>query len=296
MSGKDDRMLMIIGPCSAHDEKAVLEYSSLLAKLQEEVRDKLVLMPRIYTNKPRTNGVGYQGIMHQPDPNDVPNLAKGIEAMRKLHINVLRETGLSGVDEMLYPDNLCYLDDILSYIAVGARSVENQQHRLVSSGVDVPVGMKNPTSGDLQIMINAIYAAQRPHVFSYSGNEVKSMGNPMAHSILRGGKCGPNYDLDTIKRLIDLYGKNLGLKPNLPKIVVDASHDNSGKQAEKQPGIVQDVLRSREIVGDIIVGIMVESYLEGGKGEKYGQSITDSCLGWEASRALVLDTTDRLSR
>jgi 3-deoxy-7-phosphoheptulonate synthase len=234
--------------------------------------------------------------MHQPDPNASPDMRKGIEAMRRLHIRVLEQTGLSGADEMLYPDNLRYVDDIVAYIAVGARSVENQQHRFVSSGADVPVGMKNPTSGDLQIMVNALYAAQRPQVFSYNGNEVQSGGNPMAHSILRGGKSGPNYDMESIGALIKLYEQMPSLSPGMPKIVVDASHDNSGKQHGKQLSIILDVLKTRKTIGNIIAGVMVESYLESGKGEKYGQSITDPCLGWKETRALIMETMNCLCR
>jgi 3-deoxy-7-phosphoheptulonate synthase len=304
ISGKSDRFLLIIGPCSADNEDAVCEYVSRLAKLQEKVKSRLMLLPRIYTNKPRTTGVGYKGMAHQPDPNDEPNIVEGIIAIRKMHIRALGESGLSSADEMLYPFNYPYLEDVLSYVAIGARSVENQEHRLTVSGLDIPVGMKNPTSGDLSVMLNSVKAAQSPHVFSYNGWEVKTPGNPFAHAILRGavspfGKTVPNYHYENIIGLQKLYQES-GLMH--PAVIVDVSHANSNKMFYEQPRVAQEVLNSLKYAPALkrfVRGLMIESYLlEGAQevhGGVYGKSITDACLGWEASEKLVLSIADQVS-
>ena len=295
--GKSNKLLVIIGPCSADDQDAAVEYVLRLAKLQEEVIDKLLLIPRVYTNKPRTTGEGYKGMLHQPDPHDAPDIKKGIKAIRKLHLKILKESGLTAADEMLYPGNYPYLEDVLSYVAIGARSVENQQHRLTVSGLDIPVGMKNPTSGDITVMLNSVQAAQAPHIFIYNDWEVKTSGNPLAHCILRGavnqhGQSIPNYHYEDLMRLAEAY-----LKRPLanPAVIVDTNHANSNKRYKEQPRIALDVIHSMRnsgVLKKLIKGLMIESYLvEGAQkvGEKvYGQSITDSCLGWEDSRALVL--------
>ncbi|MDA0746436.1 MAG: 3-deoxy-7-phosphoheptulonate synthase [bacterium] len=293
---KSDKFLLVIGPCSADHEDAVCEYVGRLARLQEEVRDKLVLVPRVYTNKPRTTGEGYKGMGHQPDPQKEPNIAEGIYAVRQMHIRVIRESHLTAADEMLYPNNLPYVEDLLSYIAVGARSVENQQHRLTCSGVNVPVGMKNPTAGDLSVMLNAIYASQIPHVFIYNGWEVCTDGNPLTHAVLRGwldvsGRSVSNYHYEDLAHVAEAYrDRNLAN----PAIVVDTNHNNSAKQFDAQPRIGLEVMRSRqdsELLNDMVRGLMVESYLEEGAqkvdGGVYGKSITDPCLGWEASEVFV---------
>lgn len=297
-TGKSGKMVLIIGPCSADREDAVLEYCERLAKLQEAVSDKLVLIPRVYTNKPRTTGDGYKGLLHQPDPRKTSDMLEGVIAIRRLHTNVLANTGLPTADEMLYPDNYRYLSDLLSYVAVGARSVENQEHRLTSSGIDIPVGMKNPTSGDISVMLNSIMAAQHPHTFIYRGWEVDTTGNPLAHAILRGyvnkhGESMPNYHFEELERLYNAYTAK-GLQ-NMA-LIVDANHANSGKKYQEQPRICKEVLHSCRHSGEIksmVKGFMVESYLEPGCQKigdgVYGKSITDPCLGWEETIRLVQD-------
>lgn len=300
-TGKSSKMVLIIGPCSADREDAVLEYCERLAKLQETVSDKLVLIPRVYTNKPRTTGDGYKGLLHQPDPRKTSDMLEGVIAIRRLHTNVLASTGLPTADEMLYPDNYRYLSDLLSYVAVGARSVENQEHRLTSSGIDIPVGMKNPTSGDISVMLNSIMAAQHPHTFIYRGWEVDTTGNPLAHAILRGyvnkhGESMPNYHFEELERLYNAYTAK-GLQ-NMA-LIVDANHANSGKKYQEQPRICKEVLHSCRHSGEIksmVKGFMIESYLEPGCQKigdgVYGKSITDPCLGWEDTVRLVQDIAD----
>lgn len=300
-TGKSGKMVLIIGPCSADREDAVLEYCERLAKLQEAVSDKLVLIPRVYTNKPRTTGDGYKGLLHQPDPRKTSDMLEGVIAIRRLHTNVLANTGLPTADEMLYPDNYRYLSDLLSYVAVGARSVENQEHRLTSSGIDIPVGMKNPTSGDISVMLNSIMAAQHPHTFIYRGWEVDTTGNPLAHAILRGyvnkhGESMRNYHFEELERLYNAYTAK-GLQ-NMA-LIVDANHANSGKKYQEQPRICKEVLHSCRHSGEIksmVKGFMVESYLEPGCQKigdgVYGKSITDPCLGWEETIRLVQDIAD----
>lgn len=300
-TGKSSKMVLIIGPCSADREDAVLEYCERLAKLQEAVSDKLVLIPRVYTNKPRTTGDGYKGLLHQPDPRKTSDMLEGVIAIRRLHTNVLANTGLPTADEMLYPDNYRYLSDLLSYVAVGARSVENQEHRLTSSGIDIPVGMKNPTSGDISVMLNSIMAAQHPHTFIYRGWEVDTTGNPLAHAILRGyvnkhGESMPNYHFEELERLYNAYTAK-GLQ-NMA-LIVGANHANSGKKYQEQPRICKEVLHSCRHSGEIksmVKGFMVESYLEPGCQKigdgVYGKSIIDPCLGWEETIRLVQDIAD----
>ncbi len=295
--GKDPRFLVIIGPCSADNENAVCEYASRLAELQNEVGEKLILIPRVYTNKPRTTGEGYKGMMHQPDPREKPNIVEGLKALRKMHIRLLKESGLTAADEMLYPGNYPYLEDLLSYVAVGARSVENQQHRLTISGLDIPSGMKNPTSGDMTVMLNSVQAAQRPHTFIYRGWEVKTSGNPYVHCILRGamnqyGQYIPNYHYEDMMRLVEMYHKR---SLQNPAVIIDTNHANSGKRFEEQPRIAREVMRNiknSRTLKNIVKGLMVESYLEEGSqdvsGKIFGKSITDPCLGWEESRKMVL--------
>ena len=302
-TGKSDKMVLIIGPCSADREDAVLDYCSRLARVQEKVADKLILIPRVYTNKPRTTGEGYKGLLHQPDPEKDSDLRLGLIAMRRLHTNVLAETGLSTADEMLYPDNYRYLSDLLSYVAVGARSVENQEHRLTASGIAVPVGMKNPTSGDISVMLNSILAAQRQHTFIYRGWEVETTGNNMAHAILRGyvnrhGEAIPNYHFEEMERLYEAYAakdlENMAL-------IVDANHSNSNKQYWEQPRICKEVLHScrhSDHIRKMVKGFMVESYLEEGSqkiGEGvYGKSITDPCIGWPATERLIQEIAEMI--
>ncbi|NBH72720.1 3-deoxy-7-phosphoheptulonate synthase [Clostridiaceae bacterium] len=301
ISGSSNKFLVIIGPCSADNEDSVLDYACRLVKIQEETQDKLLIIPRVYTNKPRTTGEGYKGMLHQPDPEKRPSMADGLHAIRHVHMKVLKETGLSTADEMLYPDNVSYLDDIMSYIAVGARSVENQQHRLVSSGCHVPVGMKNPTSGDLSVMLNSVKAAQGGHEFIMRDWEVKTCGNPWTHTILRGavnkhGQCLPNYHYEDLVLLHQLYReRNL----NNPACIVDANHSNSNKQYREQIRIVKEVLHSRRHspdIHDFVKGVMIESYIEPGCqkiGEHcYGKSITDPCLGWEDSERLLYEIAE----
>ena len=301
LTGRDDRLMLLIGPCSADREDAVLDYVARLRKLQERVQDKILLVPRIYSNKPRTTGDGYKGMLHQPDPNAAPDMLKGLIAIRELHMRVLRETGFSCADEMLYPENYKYLDDVLAYVAVGARSVEDQQHRLTSSGISVPVGMKNPTGGDLSVMMNSINAAQHSHTFIYRGWEATSAGNPYAHAILRGytnkhGESRPNYHYEDLIFLHRLYEEQ-GLKN--PAVVIDANHANSGKNPYQQGRIIREVLQNRNCdhgVHDLVKGFMVESYLEDGNqkvdGGDYGKSITDACLGWEKTERLIYEIAD----
>ncbi len=301
--GLDKRFILIIGPCSADREDAVLEYMHRLKNVYEEVKDVLFFIPRIYTNKPRTNGDGYKGMLHQPDPKADVDMVKGVIAVRKLHMDVLRETGFSTADEMLYPDNYQYLDDVLSYVAVGARSVENQEHRLVASGISVPVGMKNPTSGDYKVMLNSVHAAHNSHKFIYRGWEVESSGNELAHCILRGytnkhGDSNPNYHYEDILRLINMYGED---KYKNPSIIVDCNHNNSNKQFLEQTRIAKEVLHSKnhsEIINKYVKGLMIESYLEDGNqkpdGGIYGKSITDPCLGWEKTEKLIREIADIL--
>ncbi|MCC8028617.1 MAG: 3-deoxy-7-phosphoheptulonate synthase [Lachnospiraceae bacterium] len=303
LAGRDSRMLLIIGPCSADREDAVVDYITRLKPVQEQVRDKLLIIPRIYTNKPRTTGDGYKGIASQPNPAEKPDMEKGLVSLRHMHVEVVNQTGFTCADEMLYPGNDAYLADFLSYIAVGARSVEDQQHRLVASGLAVPVGMKNPTSGDLTVMLNSITAAQHPHIFSYCGYEVETKGNPYAHAILRGyvdnqGRTRPNYHFEDLIGLYDMYrAKDLR---NMA-VIVDANHANSGKQYLQQIRIVNDVLHTCRHSGSIrsmVKGFMVESYIEDGSqqiGENiYGKSITDPCLGWEKTERLVYEMAEQL--
>ncbi len=301
LTGKSRRLILVIGPCSADREDAVLEYIGRLRRVQEQVQEKILIIPRIYTNKPRTTGDGYKGMLHQPDPNRSPDMLKGLIAIRRLHMLALEQTGFSCADEMLYPENHHYLSDVLSYVAVGARSTENQQHRLTSSGLDIPVGMKNPTSGDLSVMMNSITAAQHPHTFVYGGWEVESRGNPLAHAILRGsvnqyGRSQPNYHYEDLQLLCGLY-RDSGLKN--PAVIVDTNHSNSGKHWEEQARIAKEVLHSTRHSDEIdamVKGLMIESYLEDGcqkpDGGVYGKSITDPCLGWEKTEKLIFELAD----
>ena len=301
--GRSDKFLLIIGPCSADHKEPVLEYISRLRRLDEQVSDKLILIPRIYTNKPRTTGQGYKGMLHQPDPEAKPDMYKGIVAIRDLHLSALRDYGFSCADEMLYPENYRYLSDLLSYVAVGARSVENQQHRLTASGISVPVGMKNPTGGDLGVMMNSIVAAQSGHTFLYRGWEVSTDGNPCAHAILRGyldyaGRSTSNYHYEDLLRVDGLY-EHASLAN--PSVIVDTNHNNSGKQYLEQIRIAKDIVHSRNqniTIKRLVKGLMIESYLEDGAqkaGEHiFGKSITDPCLGWEKTEKLVLDIAEKL--
>lgn len=298
LSGKSGKFLLIIGPCSADREDAVMEYIYKLRSVQEKVSDKIFIIPRIYTNKPRTTGAGYKGMLHQPDPSAEPDMVAGLEAIRKLHVKAISETGFSCADEMLYPDNHILLSDLLSYVAVGARSVENQYHRLTASGVDIPVGMKNPTSGDISVMMNAIRAAQSGNVFIYRNWEAQTTGNELAHAILRGfvdsrGQSHPNYHYEDLRNLAELY-----LQSNLknPAVIVDCNHSNSGKNYIEQIRIAKEVLVSmghNPDVKNLVKGLMIESYLEDGNQKEtgcvYGKSITDPCLGWEKTERLILD-------
>ena len=302
-AGEVDKFILIIGPCSADSKEPVLDYISRLKRIEEQVKDKIFIVPRIYTNKPRTTGDGYKGMLHQPDPDKRPDMLEGIVAIRDLHMSALRDYGFTCADEMLYPENYRYLSDVLAYVAIGARSVENQQHRLTSSGIEVPVGMKNPTSGDLSIMMNAITAAQHKHTFIYRGWEVQSEGNPYAHAIMRGyidyaGKNASNYHYEDLVKLNDIYQKS-GLSN--PSAIIDTNHANSGKQYLEQTRIAKDVVYSRNHNADIkniVKGLMIESYIEDGRQEIgehiYGKSITDPCLGWEKTEKLILDIADTL--
>jgi len=303
LSGESEKFLLTIGPCSADCEKSVLDYTKRLAKIQKEVADKIFIIPRVYTNKPRTTGTGYKGMLHQPNVLGKENMKNGLEAIRKLHIDVVKETGLTCADEMLYPENYEYLSDILSYVAIGARSVEDQHHRMTASGFDVPAGMKNPTSGDISVMLNSIMAAQSSHKFIYRGWEVETSGNEYAHAILRGyvnnqGKSLPNYHYENLVSLNDEYIKK-GLSH--PAVIIDTNHSNSGKKYEEQIRISKEILNSRNKSNDIkklVKGLMIESYIEDGscniKDQIYGKSITDPCLGWEKTEKLILDLAEIL--
>ena len=301
--GKSDKFILVIGPCSADHSEPVLEYISRLRRIEQEVEDKIIIIPRIYTNKPRTTGQGYKGMLHQPDPDAKPDMYRGIVAIRELHLAALRDYDFSCADEMLYPENYRYLSDLLSYVAVGARSVENQQHRLTASGIDAPVGMKNPTGGDLGVMMNSIVAAQSSHTFLYRGWEVTSEGNPYAHAILRGyvdfsGRSVSNYHYEDLLLVRELYEKSNLVNPS---VIVDTNHNNSGKKYLEQVRIAKDIVHSRNQNADIkslVKGLMIESYLEDGAqsvGEHvFGKSITDPCLGWEKTERLILDIADKL--
>ena len=302
-TGKSNKFLLIIGPCSAESKEPVMEYLSRLKKVSDRVKDKIIMIPRIYTNKPRTTGAGYKGMLHQPNPNKSPDMLEGIIAIRDLHLSALRDLGFSSADEMLYPDNHRYLSDLLSYVAVGARSVENQQHRLTASGLDVPVGLKNPTSGDYAPMMNAISAAQHSHTFIYRGWEVQSTGNSFSHAILRGytdfsGRHISNYHYENLLEIDNLYKQKNLLNP---AVIVDTNHENSGKKYLEQIRIAKDVLYSRNHNSDIknlVKGLMIESYLADGSGSienhEFGQSITEPCLGWEKTEKLILTIADNL--
>ena len=296
-TGKSDKFLVIVGPCSADNEESVCEYVNRLSRINEKVSDRLILIPRIYTNKPRTTGEGYKGMLHQPDPDKAPDLYAGILAIRKMHIRAMEESGLTAADEMLYPENRSYLDDILSYEAIGARSVENQQHRLTASGMDIPVGMKNPTSGDLAVMLNSVVAAQMGHRFIYRAMDVTTSGNELAHAILRGGvdkygTCIPNYHYEDCIRLLELYEKK---ELKNPAVIIDVNHSNSNKAFKEKIRIASEVLHSRKHysgVKKLVKGVMVESYLKEGRQDindnmEYGKSITDPCLGWEDTEELI---------
>ena len=303
LDGRDSRLMLIIGPCSADREDSVMDYIHRLVPVQDEVKDKLLIVPRVYTNKPRTNGAGYKGMLHQPDPSKKPDMLAGIIAIRRLHTRVVEETGFACADEMLYPEDHRYLSDILGYVAVGARSVENQQHRLVASGLDIPVGMKNPTGGDLSVMMNSIYAAMGDHMFLYRGWEVETYGNPYAHAILRGcvnerGESRPNYHYEDLVQLYKLYTER-AIKN--PACIVDCNHANSGKQYLEQTRIAKEVMHSKRYSADInalVKGLMIESYIEDGSQKitecTYGKSITDACLGWEKTRQLIFDLAELL--
>lgn len=303
LSGKSDKFLLIIGPCSADCEESVLDYTKRLSKIQERVSDKIFIVPRVYTNKPRTTGTGYKGMLHQPNVLGKEDMKNGLEAIRKLHIDVVKETGLTCADEMLYPENYEYLSDILSYVAIGARSVEDQHHRMTASGFDMPAGMKNPTSGDISVMLNSILAAQSSHKFIYRGWEVQTSGNEYAHAILRGyvnnqGKSLPNYHYEDLVSLNDEYMKKGLLHPS---VIIDTNHSNSGKKYEEQIRISKEILTSRNKSNDIknlVKGLMIESYIEDGacniKDHIYGKSITDPCLGWKKSEKLILDLAEML--
>lgn len=301
ITGKSNKFLLIIGPCSADNEDSVCDYVSRLAKVSEKVSDKLILIPRIYTNKPRTTGEGYKGMIHQPDPQQKSDFLAGLIAIRKMHIRAFAETGLSAADEMLYPENWGYLSDILSYVAVGARSVEDQQHRLTVSGFDIPAGMKNPTSGDFSVMLNSVYAAQHPHAFIYRGWEVNTTGNELAHTVLRGatnkhGQNLPNYHYEDMNLLWEMYEK---MELKNPACVVDTNHSNSGKQFAQQIRIAKEIMHSRKLnpnIHSLVKGLMIESYIEEGNqkvgGGIYGKSITDPCLGWADTERLICDLAE----
>lgn len=301
ITGKDNRFLVIIGPCSADNEDAVLDYVSRLAPVAEKVKDRLIIIPRVYTNKPRTTGEGYKGIASQPDPEKEPDMVAGLIAMRNMHIHAIEASGMTCADEMLYPENWGYVEDLLSYVAIGARSVEDQHHRLTVSGFDVASGMKNPTSGDFTVMLNSVYAAQHPHQFVFRGHEVKTTGNPLTHVVLRGavskhGNSVQNYHYEDIMRLINKYNE---MDLVNPAAIIDANHSNSGKKFKEQIRIVKEIMHNREISSDIhriIKGVMIESYIEEGSqkvcGHVYGKSITDPCLGWEDSEKLIYDIAE----
>ncbi len=301
ITGKDDRLLLVIGPCSADHEDPVIDYVSRLVPVQEKVKDRVLIVPRIYTNKPRTTGEGYKGIASQPDPEKAPDMLEGIIATRRLHIRALEETGLSSADEMLYPENWGYVEDLLSYVAIGARSVEDQHHRLTVSGFDVASGMKNPTSGDLAVMLNSVYAAQHPHHFAFAGYEVETTGNPLAHVILRGavskhGNSTQNYHYEDIMRLIRMYEK---MDVVNPAALIDTNHSNSGKKYMEQVRIAKEVMVNRQLSSEIktmVKGLMIESYIEEGcqkvNEHTYGKSITDPCIGWETTERLIYELAE----
>ena len=306
-TGESDKFVVLVGPCSADNEDTVCEYVNRLKKVADKVSDKLMIIPRVYTNKPRTTGDGYKGMLHQPDPDKAPDLLAGIIAIRKMHIRVLEETGLSSADEMLYPENRSYLDDVLSYEAIGARSVENQQHRLTASGVGIPAGMKNPTGGDISVMMNSIIAAQHGHMFLYRGWEVKTPGNPYAHAILRGyvdkfGRNMPNYHYEDLQNLLEHYQEvNESAQTKLvnPAVIIDTNHSNSGKRFAEQIRISKDVMHSCKVSEDVhklVKGLMIESYIEDGAQKVsehcYGKSITDPCLGWEKTEKLIYELAE----
>lgn len=303
ISGASDKFLVIVGPCSADNEDAVKDYTLRLARVQEKVSDKLLIVPRVYTNKPRTTGLGYKGMLHQPDPTKAPDLLQGVIAIRKMHIDIINETHLTTADEMLYPENYWYLADVLSYVAVGARSVEDQQHRLTVSGMDVPAGMKNPTSGDYSVMLNSVVAAQAAHNFIYRGWEVNTAGNEYAHTILRGavnkhGQSIPNYHYEDLRRLFEMYEK---FDVKNKATIIDANHSNSNKQFKEQIRIVKEVLHSKrhsEDINKLVKGVMIESYIEEGcqkiSENVYGKSITDPCLGWDDTEKLLYDIAELL--
>ncbi len=299
----DERFILLIGPCSAHDEDAVCEYVSRLSSVQEKVREKILLIPRIYTNKPRTTGVGYKGMLHQPNHQENPDMARGLKAIRRMHMRAFSESYLTAADEMLYPGNYPYLADLLAYVAIGARSVENQQHRLTVSGLDIPVGMKNPTAGDMKVMLDSIQAAQEPHFFVYNGWEVSTEGNFLTHAVIRGsldrnGNHLPNYHYEDLVLLADMYLER-GLKN--PVVIVDTNHSNSGKNFTEQPRIALEVIRSRQhsdVLKKMVKGFMIESYLEEGsqslEDNVFGKSITDPCLGWKDSEHLIMELAEVL--
>ncbi len=302
-TGNSDKFLVIIGPCSADSEDSVCDYVSRLAKIQEKIKDKVIIVPRVYTNKPRTTGEGYKGIVHQPDPEKKPDLHEGLVAMRKMHIRVMQESNLTAADEMLYPENWPYLEDILSYVAIGARSVEDQQHRLTVSGFDIPAGMKNPTSGDFSVMLNSCVAAQGSHTFLYRGFEVKTDGNPLTHTILRGavnkhGQSISNYHYEDLLRLHTMYNERDLLNP---ACIIDANHANSNKCFYEQPRIVREILYNRQNspeIKELVKGVMIESYIEEGNQaiheRIYGKSITDACIGWDTTERLLYMIADHV--
>ena len=301
ITGKDQRLLLVIGPCSADHEDSVIDYVNRLVPVQEKVKERVLIVPRIYTNKPRTTGEGYKGIASQPDPEKAPDMVEGIIATRKMHIRALEETGLTAADEMLYPENWGYVEDLLSYVAIGARSVEDQHHRLTVSGFDVASGMKNPTSGDFAVMLNSVYAAQHPHHFSFAGHEVETTGNPLAHVILRGavskhGNSTQNYHYEDIVRLIDMYDK---MDVVNPAAIIDTNHYNSGKKYMEQVRIAKEVMVNRQLSPEIkkmVKGLMIESYIEDGcqkvNEHTYGKSITDPCIGWETTERLIYELAE----
>ncbi|MDY6935274.1 MAG: 3-deoxy-7-phosphoheptulonate synthase [Spirochaetota bacterium] len=301
LSHQDNRFLLIIGPCSAHHEDSLCEYVSRLAKIQEKVKERIIIIPRIYTNKPRTTGVGYKGMLHQPDHQKKSDITRGLMSIRHMHIRAISESHLVPADEMLYPENHMYLADLLSYVAIGARSVENQLHRLTASGLDIPVGLKNPTAGDLKVMLDSIYAAQNPHVFVYNGWEVSTNGNHLAHAVIRGavdhyGNHIPNYHYEDLIQLAKMYKKR---DLHNPSIIVDTNHSNSGKKHLDQPRIAMEVMLNRnnsDILKDLIKGLMIESYILDGSqdmsGNEFGKSITDPCLGWEKSEKLIMQIAE----
>ncbi len=301
ITGKDQRLLLVIGPCSADHEDSVIDYVNRLVPVQEKVKERVLIVPRIYTNKPRTTGEGYKGIASQPDPEKAPDMVEGIIATRKMHIRALEETGLTAADEMLYPENWGYVEDLLSYVAIGARSVEDQHHRLTVSGFDVASGMKNPTSGDFAVMLNSVYAAQHPHHFSFAGHEVETTGNPLAHVILRGavskhGNSTQNYHYEDIVRLIDMYDK---MDVVNPAAIIDTNHSNSGKKYMEQVRIAKEVMVNRQLSPEIkkmVKGLMIESYIKDGcqkvNEHTYGKSITDPCIGWETTERLIYELAE----